>query len=238
MALISIVMPTYNQGKFILESVNSILAQTFPDWELIIVNDGSTDNTMEILHAMPTDPRIIIVDKENGGTGSALNMGFRYASAPFETWFASDNRLYPCALMSLYTALLSNRNIDYVYSSCDIGTMDSTGLQELDRFSIQREVDQVWDDQKLFHHYFLGICWLWRKELREKCGPFQLEPCEDYDMVLRMVEAGGRFFHLNLNLAWFRRHNENMSMQIRKENGPEFYSYFVQDKAKKRRGLL
>jgi glycosyltransferase involved in cell wall biosynthesis len=242
MPKISIVMPTYNQGKFIKAAIDSILAQTFKDFELIIVDDGSTDNTGEMLVPYMGitihDPRLKFIYKKNGGTGSALNVGFDLATGKYETWFASDNIMYPTMLQELNDYLDTHPDIDYVYGNCEIGVMDHTGLVETKRKNIKEEVVQTWDPDVLLHHYILGISWLWRKELRVKAGPFQTEPCEDYDMVLRMVDAGGRFEFYDKCLSWFRRHDENMSKKISKNNHKIDYSKLVQNKARVRRGLI
>ena len=244
MPAITVVMPTYNQGKFIRAAVNSILMQTFQDFELIIVDDGSTDNTRmnlsfpEFCHNFQTEEnpsgRIKYIRKENGGTGSALNEGFRHSTGKYETWFSSDNILYPEAYKTMYDYLESHPDIDYVYCNCEIGIMDTSGLIELSRKNLEREVSQEWKPENLIHHYFLGIVWLWRRELREKSGEFQLEPCEDYDMVLRMYQSGGRFAYVPKCLGWFRRHYENMSFTLVKSGDRDRYSRLVQQKARQR----
>lgn len=233
MSKITVVMPTYNQGKFIREAVNSILMQTFQDFELIIVDDGSTDNTPG-MHFGGGD-KVRYIRKPNGGTGSALNLGFQHATGKYETWFASDNKYYPEAFRRMHDFLETHPDIDFVYTNCEIGQMDQTGLVEVKRKNLTSEVNQDWDPHNLRHHYFLGIVWLWRRELREKCGDFQLEPCEDYDMVLRMVDAGGRFAYLPECLGWFRRHYENISWKLAQSQDRDYYSRFVREKALKRR---
>ena len=257
---ISLVMPTFNQGKFIREAIDSILNQTFKDVEFIIVDDGSTDNTPQIINdyieAMGDDLACIsssetidqyinphlerrlslkVIRKANGGTGSALNEGFYHARGKYETWFSSDNVLYPEALRTMYDYLEGHPDIDYVYCNCEIGVMDEeTGLHEIMRRNLAREVSQEWKPENLIHHYFLGIVWLWRRELRLKAGDFQLEPCEDYDMVLRMYDAGGRFAYLPECLGWFRRHYGNMSWKIAQSGDRDRYSRLVQEKSRKR----
>lgn len=229
MPTISIIMPTFNQDKFIISAINSIIAQTFRDFELIIVNDGSTDNTKPLLESFLWDNRVHIINKDNGGTGSALNEGFKHAAGKYETWFSSDNIMYPTALEELNNYLDAHPDIDYVYANCEIGIMDYTGLVEVQRKNIKDEISQEWNPAILQHHYFLGIIWLWRRELRIKAGLFQLEPCEDYYMTLEMERMGARFVFFDKPLAWFRRHGENMSMKINKEG--KDYSGFVRRKS-------
>ena len=72
----SILVPTYNQAQYLGEALDSLSTQTDPDWEAIIVNDGSTDNTADIIEAYcQKDSRFQAIHKPNGGTGSALNVG-------------------------------------------------------------------------------------------------------------------------------------------------------------------
>jgi glycosyltransferase involved in cell wall biosynthesis len=88
-------MPTWNQGQYIRESIESVLAQTYTDFELIIVDDGSTDDTPSILESYTCDPRVRIIRKDNGGTGSALNAGFAVANGEYETHLNEEiNNVY------------------------------------------------------------------------------------------------------------------------------------------------
>lgn len=210
--LVSVVMPAYNQGRFIRAAVESILGQSYREIELIVVDDGSTDGTADYLKTV-TDPRVRVIMKENGGTGSALNVGFAAARGELETWFASDNVLYPQALERLVGVLGAHPGTDFAYGDADIGVMDETGLVEQSRSLVSREVGgQRYGQERTLDHYYFGIAWLWRKELRIRAGrDFQSGACEDYDMVLRMEEAGGRFELVPEPLAWFRRHRANMT---------------------------
>jgi glycosyltransferase involved in cell wall biosynthesis len=93
---VSVVMPTYNASQFLGEAVDSILAQTFPDFEFIIVNDGSTDNTGEILESFQQkDSRIKVVTKENGGVATALNTGIELANGCYIARMDADDIALP-----------------------------------------------------------------------------------------------------------------------------------------------
>jgi glycosyltransferase involved in cell wall biosynthesis len=78
---VSIIIPTYNRADTILRAIDSVLAQTFTDWELIIVNDGSTDNTATLLTDL--DGRIKVIHQPNGGVTVARNTGLRNAAGEF-----------------------------------------------------------------------------------------------------------------------------------------------------------
>ena len=72
--LVSIITPAYNAQKYIAQAINSVLSQTYKNWELIIINDGSSDNTEDIINSF-CDERIIVISQSNGGVSSARNRG-------------------------------------------------------------------------------------------------------------------------------------------------------------------
>lgn len=102
----SVIMPAYNAEAFIKRSVASVQAQTMPAWELIVVDDGSTDGTASLVEAM-ADPRIQIVRQENAGPSAARNRGLAESAAEFVLFLDSDDCLTPDALARL-TAPLQN----------------------------------------------------------------------------------------------------------------------------------
>lgn len=89
--LVSVVMPTYNQAEFISETLESVLNQTFKDYELIIVNDGSTDNTLQILQKYQEHTQINIINQENRGCSAALNAGIKNARGKYISLISSDD---------------------------------------------------------------------------------------------------------------------------------------------------
>lgn len=98
MPRLSVIMPVYNTAKFLARSIESVLAQTFTDFELILVNDGSKDNSLEICREFEKkDKRIKVIDKENGGAGSARNAGLAASSGEFVAFPDSDDWIEPDA---------------------------------------------------------------------------------------------------------------------------------------------
>src|SRR5680860_661515 len=94
--LVSIIVPTFNRGDLIGETIQSIIDQTYDHWELIIVDDGSADNTMEVLQPFLKDERIKLVDrpKERAkGGNAARNYGFELAKGEYVKWLDSDDLL-------------------------------------------------------------------------------------------------------------------------------------------------
>jgi glycosyltransferase involved in cell wall biosynthesis len=91
---ISVLMPAYNAGKYIHEAIASVLNQTFPDFELLIINDGSTDDTVSIVLSF-NDPRIVLINNEHEGIAAALNTGLRLADGFFIARFDADDICLP-----------------------------------------------------------------------------------------------------------------------------------------------
>ena len=209
--MISIVMPTYNQHKYIQEAIESIIKQTHKDWELIIINDGSTDNTLELIKPYLKDKRVNCITKTNGGTGNALNEGFKHTKGKYETWFASDNTLYPEALKTMYGVLETNKDIDYAYTDIDFTGCPESPHAYMRKSCKLSELMNPASVKYLINNFCLGIVWLWRKEIHAKVGEYQPFPCEDYDMALRMQEAGCRFGYIPEVLGKCRRHNETIT---------------------------
>jgi len=88
----SVVVPTYNHADYLAEALDSLLAQSFPLWEAVVVNDGSTDNTLKVLEEYSKkDSRIKYFDKENGGVSSALNVGLKNTQGKWICWLSSDD---------------------------------------------------------------------------------------------------------------------------------------------------
>lgn len=112
MSKLSIIMPVYNVEKFLKRSVDSIINQTFTDWELILVDDGSTDNSGKICDKFAeTDNRIKVFHKENGGAGSARNKGLFEATGDFVAFPDSDDWIEPAAYEKCLK-IMEKENID------------------------------------------------------------------------------------------------------------------------------
>ena len=119
MPKLSVIVPVYNVKKYLIECLNSILSQTFTDFELILVNDGSTDNCGEICDKYASqDSRVVVIHKENGGLSSARNSGLEYASGKYITFIDSDDyytneHIYEQCI----TKLEQNNEIDFIQIS-------------------------------------------------------------------------------------------------------------------------
>jgi glycosyltransferase involved in cell wall biosynthesis len=117
---VSIILPTYNRARFLPEAIASIRAQQFTDWELIIVDDGSTDETPELLPKLTADIQqpVQLIHQENQGAYGARNTGLDHASGRYIAFFDSDDIWLPHHLKDCVSALDANPEVDWVYDAC------------------------------------------------------------------------------------------------------------------------
>lgn len=125
--VISIIMPAYGVGPFISKAIDSVLAQTFEMWELLVVNDGSKDNTRQVAAEYESrDSRIIVLDKENGGLSDARNFGLSFASGKYVHFFDSDDFIDSDFYEKMLSAV-GSADYDFVVCgySVDVESMES-----------------------------------------------------------------------------------------------------------------
>lgn len=121
---ITVLMPAYNAGKYIHAAIDSVLAQTFPDLELLIINDGSTDDTEKIIRSY-SDNRIRLINQSNQGIASALNIGLLNANGELVARFDADDICMPDRLAAQYEFL--NLHPEYIIVGSDAEYMDMNG---------------------------------------------------------------------------------------------------------------
>ena len=116
---ISVIIPVYNAGKYLAESIKSVLSQTKPGIELILVDDGSTDNSTQIMDSFAnTYPNIVAFHQKNAGVGKARSVGYLMAKGDYIGWVDADDIAMPDMFEKLY-ALAINNGADYVYCDYD-----------------------------------------------------------------------------------------------------------------------
>lgn len=203
--LISVVLPVYNGEKYLNKSIDSILGQTYTNFELIAVNDCSTDNTLKILQSYAaTDKRVKIVNnKENLKLPRTLNAGFSEAQGEFLTWTSDDNMYKTNAFEVLANALTKHPEIDMVYSDYTVIDVSDSIIGS----EIAAEPD------KIITGNVCGASFMYTKRIAEKVGNYDpdLFLAEDYDYWLR-IYANGKMFHLkDENLYYYRIHSESLT---------------------------
>jgi hypothetical protein len=184
----SILVPVYNHEKFVGLALDSLLAQTDPDWEACVVDDGSTDGTPAILDAYSgRDPRIRVFHKTNGGTASALNHAISNARGEWICWLSSDDLFLPEKLAIHRKAISRNPGCPYYFT--DFMTLDDeTGQQGPPYTSFMP--DPRWMALDLLAvNYVNGISICVKRELFEHCGIFDGASGygQDYELHLKML---------------------------------------------------
>jgi len=128
--LVSIMMPAYNAETFVGQAVESVIAQSYNQWELLVVNDGSTDRTVEIVSQYP-DSRIKLIHQVNGGEASARNTALRNAQGEFLAFLDADDLYLPNHLEDAVGYLLQHKQMDGVYSDGYYVDQEGNHLQTL-----------------------------------------------------------------------------------------------------------
>ena len=123
----TVIVPTYNQAHYLPLALNSLLTQTFPNWEAVVVNDGSTDNTAQVAEAYASrDRRIRVIHQQNGGVAAALNTGLRHARGEWICWLSSDDLFEPEKLLIHAEEAVNNPSIRFMFTNFTL-LFDETG---------------------------------------------------------------------------------------------------------------
>lgn len=205
MSRVSIVLPTYNGERYIKESIDSVIKQTFADWELIIVNDCSTDSTMEIINRyVEADNRIKVISNEiNQKLPKSLNIGFGMANSEYLTWTSDDNYYLPDALEKMVNFL--NNNSDCQMVVADMENIDDIG-NVIGKFS-------VYDDELMLYNDCVGACFMYRKSAKEAIGEYSPEwfLVEDYEYWLRFLFKYKHIGRISEILYRYRYHEDSLT---------------------------
>lgn len=207
---ISIIMPTYNGSRHISKAIESCLQQTIANFELIIVDDGSTDNTHNIIEAYrKNDSRVKIIKNErNMQLPASLNIGSDLAKGRYLTWTSDDNIYAPSALEVLLHAIEA-AGADIAFASYTM--MDEAG-EPLSTYSHPVE--------GLLFNCVIGPCFLYKREVHEKLGGYDTSKfrAEDMDFWLRAV-VHFKVTHVDrVDLYFYRLHTQSLSSQIFTDN--------------------
>lgn len=216
---VSIVLPTYNGAKYIRESIESCLNQTYKNIELIIVDDGSIDETSSIITSYKDDRIKYLRHKENRGLAHALNTGFESATGVYLTWTSDDN-YYALEAIEKMVAFLEDKNGDFVY--CDFYRFQ-------DEDSSTHEIVNLPNKPLLNETNTIGACFLYRKKIKDVVGFYNPETtlAEDYDYWIR-VSKKFPMYHLNKPLYFFRSHKESLTFRFAREYQIEIATVLVQ----------
>jgi glycosyltransferase involved in cell wall biosynthesis len=206
--LVTVIMPTYNTEKYIGDSIQSVLDQTYDNWELLIVDDGSTDKTADVVSRLAEkDQRIKYLFQRNAGPGKARNTAIANSSGTIIAFLDSDDLWLPQKLELQLQALVAV-NADLVYSSGFIiyepGTISGATDFPIVSGTIQ---GRKMLDLLLLRNFIPVQSVVLRKEILQNGTVFdELLLCEDYDLWLRLATRGVVFHGMPEKLIKYRRH--------------------------------
>ena len=205
--LVSVIIPCYNHGRFLAEAIESVVQQTYPNVEIIVVDDGSTDSTAEVAGGYP---QVKYVYKKNGGLSAARNTGIEKSKGDYIVFLDADDWLYKDAIET---------NIHYFQTQKELalvsGAYDRYFAEKKDT---QEEVKIISEDPywHLLHGNFIGVpaaVMYARRVFNKFLFDVNLKACEDYDMYLNIFRNYPVIHHTH-KIAVYRTHTSNMSSNI------------------------
>jgi glycosyltransferase involved in cell wall biosynthesis len=218
--LVSIIMPAYNAEKYISASIRSVLNQTNDNWELIVIDDGSTDKTAEVVKGFSsTERRIKYFFQVNEGQGKARNTGIKNSTGELIAFLDSDD-LWESKKLELQLAKMEETKADIIFSDAFIFSEDqpsqpSTTFSAICPDFISGQLDGGETFKLLFEYNRIPILTVVaRRGILEEAGLFdeerQYQNCEDYELWLRLARLGAVFFGMKEKLASYRYHSRSM----------------------------
>lgn len=210
---VSIIIPVFNVEKYLEECIKSALNQTYSDIEIIAVNDGSTDKSLQILEKF--SDKIKIISKDNGGKASAFNQGLKFANGEWVKPLDSDDILYPTAIEDLIEEMEKNVNKNKIIFYGNFDRMDSKG-NVFDRViepNYNDLTDFEFNVRLLDRHIGNEDTVLIHNSILKEQGSYKEGiPFEDYEIKLRWcLLFGCRLHHVNKTIAKYRIHPKQIT---------------------------
>ena len=213
---ISVVTPSFNQGKFITQTFESVLGQNYPNLEYMVLDAGSTDETCSILDRFR--PRLAYsCSQKDNGQADAINKGFARTTGDILAWLNSDDQYASDALMHVARAFDLFPDADVVVGGCGLVEGAAGTLTRIHHSALPigkvvplplaqlLDLDNCW----LKGHFFYQPEVFWRRRIWEAAGgyvPDDLYYCFDYDLWVRMAQAGAKIVHIPDLVALYRVH--------------------------------
>ena len=211
--MISVVIPLYNKESSIQKTIESVLVQTYKDFELIIVDDGSTDNSVNIVECINVNNQFKLIKKSNGGVSSARNEGINNASGDYIAFLDGDDLWEPTYLEEMYKLIhdFPDAGIYGLGIGKKVGETINTNFTKLCN-GFRGVVDNIWDNDLMLYWTSSSSCCC-----RQKLGNIRfnenLTHGEDLDVWLQLMHTGPAVFY-NKTLAYYVQDAENRAMNI------------------------
>ncbi len=217
--LISIIVPCYNQSLYMRETLDCLKKQTYQNWECVIVNDGSTDNTLEIAEEyVSEDSRYILVDKTNGGLADARNSGIKASHGRYILPLDSDDLIDPSYTEKAIACLEHYPEISLVYCRAKYfgDRNDEWVLPEFDY------------DLLLHRNHIFCSC-IYRRSDYDKTSGYNLNMIygwEDWDFLLSLLDKDSKVYKIPEVLFYYRKHGTSM-LSTTNKHSEELYNQLI-----------
>ena len=209
--LVSVIIPAHNYGRYISEAIDSVLAQTYPRIELIVIDDGSTDNTRDVVKKYP---QIKYVYQKNAGVANAMNHGVLISKGEFFICLGADDKLHPTYISRCVAEILKDKRVGFVWTAAQaFGQTEVIGYRHVlsprilhHRFSIYRDPGGQ-----------TGAA-LIRREAFDEVGGYDesLPAYEDWDLVIRFYKRNWKGKPIFEPLHFYRFHENQRTSSTRK----------------------
>lgn len=212
-ALVSIIIPCYNQARFLSDALDSALAQEYDALEIIVVNDGSTDDFDARSAPYQNDARVKIINQENRGLPAARNRGIRESRGEYLKFLDADDWLVPTAIAKQVAAFHANPTLGLVY--CDLVRVNARG-EQIDDYAVanaRRILNGNILPSLIVGGYFTPHTVLVRRTILEQVGLFnEALNSEDTELWMRIMCEGYAAHFVPEKLAYYRLHGANSSL--------------------------
>jgi teichuronic acid biosynthesis glycosyltransferase TuaG len=218
--LISIIMPAFNSQKYIGASIESVLQQTYQNWELLVVNDGSVDDTEKVVKFYAEkDVRIKYYYQQNSGQGAARNLALSIAQGNFIAFLDSDDLWLPTKL-SLQINVIKSNKVDLVFCAGYIITNEE--LYPIEIASFSQNDSLLIPNQSIKRlingNYIMILSVLVTKASLLEVSGFNsdrlIQNAEDYHLWLKLLCANKKFFYLSDRLFYYRKHPDQSTKNL------------------------
>ncbi len=208
---ISVIIPCYNYGHYLADAVESVICQTWQNFEIIIVNDGSTDNTEQIANDLirqyPSHKIILINQPNSGQPAISRNNGISGARGQFILCLDADDKIAPTMLSECLLALEKNPEASIAYTD----RQDFDGVETVVKA-------RSYDFEMLKHQNHLSYCALFKRKVWDDVGGYRLNVrgCEDWDFWISAGAKGHTGIYIPLPLFLYRRHDTGIYQDVTK----------------------
>jgi len=229
--LISIITPTFNRGRYLEECILSIKNQDYKNIEHIIIDGGSTDNSLEIIKKYEKTYNLKWISEKDNGCADAMEKGFQMATGYIFCWLDSDDFYLPNTIEKIIKVFTKNPKIDVVFGDMLICDLNSKIIDYTKKTTFDREAliysQMVVNPQTTF----------WKSDLHKKIGGINRKylRCGDYDFFCKMAISNAKFYHIRDFLAVYRSHSEQLTKSLdicnaeTKEINQKYYDKNISD---------